>query len=144
MSFPVDLSMSQNKPHCRRNFVPCPSLAPVPVSQKPRWCWLSAEPLQEFHRVYLRGKKEGKRQTERRGEKETYQDETEKWTAIKQVDPGKKVTGRMMGFRRTAGYTKAASYSKPSDKLSSSSLKLARIRILRERKTKRPVIDGSF
>lgn len=54
-------------PHYHRNFAPCLFLAPVPVSPAPHWCWLSAELLQEFHLVYLRGKRQRKKERERKG-----------------------------------------------------------------------------
>lgn len=64
---------AQYTPHCHRNFFPCPFLAPVPVSPAPHWCWLSAELLQEFHRVYLREEKRGK-ETDREKQKEREQE----------------------------------------------------------------------
>lgn len=65
-------------PHCHRNSVPCLFLAPVPVSPAPRWCWLSAEPLQEFHLVYLRERRGRKRQKERQKGRKRERD-TRQW-----------------------------------------------------------------
>lgn len=74
----------RHTPRCRRNFVPCLFLPPDPVSQAPRWCWLSAELLQEFHQVYLRereSEREKERQEEEGGDRGQWNRQTGEWTA---------------------------------------------------------------
>ena len=125
--------VSQYAPHCHRSFAPCLFLAPVPVSPAPHWCWLSAELLQEFHLVYLREKKgrerDRKRDRKEQREKETYSNETEKWTAPKwQKQCVERDTLDEGGWEREQDIQETSTdkhelpYSKPSDRLSSSSL----------------------